>query len=158
MLFHLAFSCIVLFLHLQANPSKLKIGTRTRYGLRALIEIATNGINGGILQKDISLHQSLSNKYLDQIIHGLKSSGLIANVKGKKSGYRLNRDAEKITLLDVHNALEPGLFIVECLAPGCHCERTDDCPAYEVWGDLNKMIIQYMKNHTLADVLQKKRL
>lgn len=136
----------------------MKIGTRTRYGLRTLIEIATNGHDSGVLQKDISLHQSLSNKYLDQIIHGLKSSGLIANVKGKKSGYRLNREAEKITLLDVHNALEPELFIVECLAPECHCERTDNCPAYEVWDDLNKMIVQYMKKHTLADVMQKKRI
>jgi Rrf2 family protein len=134
----------------------LKIGTRTRYGLRALLEIAKTGYTGGVLQKDISIQQSLSNKYLDHIIHGLKASGLIVNVKGKKSGYRLNRKAEEITLLDIHNALEPEIFIVECLAPECNCNRTDHCPAYEVWGDLNTIIVEYLKNITLADVLYKK--
>jgi Rrf2 family protein len=134
----------------------LKIGTRTRYGLRAILEIARTGHTGGVLQKDISLSQSLSNKYLDHIIHGLKSSGLIVNIKGKKSGYRLNRKPEDITLLDVHNALEREIFIVECLEPVCNCDRSENCPAYEVWGDLNKIIIAYLKNITLADMLHKK--
>ncbi len=133
----------------------MKIGTRTRYGLRTLLEIAKIGYTGGVLQKDISLHQSLSNKYLDHIIHGLKTSGLIINVKGKKSGYRLNRKAEDITLLDIHNALEPEIFIVECLTPECNCDRSDHCPAYQVWGGLNKIIVDYLKNVTLADVLRK---
>jgi Rrf2 family protein len=134
----------------------LKIGTRTRYGLRTLLEIAENEHTGGVFQKDISVQQSLSIKYLDQIIHGLKLSGLITNAKGKKSGYRLNRKAEDITLLDIHNALEPEIFLVECLSPECICERIENCPAHDIWGDLNRVVIEYMKNITLADVLHKK--
>ncbi|HRS19749.1 MAG TPA: Rrf2 family transcriptional regulator, partial [Bacteroidales bacterium] len=70
----------------------MKLNTKTRYGLRAIIEIAMNSSEHGVLQKDIAKTQNISNKYLDQIIAELKSADLIVNTGGKKSGYRLNGD------------------------------------------------------------------
>src|SRR5690554_4558994 len=85
----------------------MKITTKTRYGLRAMIEIARETNEQGILQKEIARRQDLSNKYLDQIILGLKLADLIMNVHGKKSGYILARPAEEITLFDIYQAFEP---------------------------------------------------
>jgi Rrf2 family protein len=131
----------------------LKIGTRTRYGLRTLLEIASNKNEGGVFQKDISINQSLSIKYLDHIIHSLKTSGLITNVKGKKSGYKLARKPEEISIYDVHKAFEPELCLVECLTPAFDCERSEQCLARGAWNDLNLMIVNYMKSISLADMI-----
>jgi Rrf2 family protein len=133
----------------------LKIGTRTRYGLRTLLEIALNENSKGVFQKEIAANQDLSTKYLDHIIHSLKTSGLICNVKGKKSGYRLTRKPEEITVFDVHQAFEPVICLVECLSDNMICERSNQCQAKGMWNELNVLVINYLKSVTLADILNK---
>lgn len=132
----------------------MKIGTRTRYGLRTILEIAGNNSEGGVFQKDIAVNQELSNKYLDHLIHSLKTAGLITNVKGKKSGYRLSRNAETITVYDVHQAFEPSICLVECVSHDYSCNRVDHCLAQGIWKNLNELIINYLKSITLADLLK----
>src|SRR5690554_4117050 len=103
----------------------MKITTKTRYGLRAMIEIARETNKQGILQKEIARRQDLSNKYLDQIVLGLKLADLIMNVHGKKSGYILARPAEEITLFDIYQAFEPPFHLVDCLAPNYVCRSEE---------------------------------
>ena len=134
----------------------MKIGTRTRYGLRTLLEIADNESSGGIFQKEIALNQELSIKYLDHIIHALKTSNLICNVKGKKSGYMLTRSPDQISIFDIYNAFEPGICLVECLSDNFICDRNTQCVAKGLWGDLNILIINYLKSVTLSDLLKKR--
>jgi Rrf2 family protein len=120
-----------------------------------MVEIARDEKAQGIFQKDISISQNLSNKYLDQIIHALKISGLIANVKGKKSGYRLTRKPENITVLDIHKAFEPMICMAECLSEDFICERNNQCRTKDVWNGLNECIINYLKSVSLADILNR---
>jgi len=133
----------------------MKITTKTRYGLRAMIEIARETKRDGILQKEISLRQNLSIKYLDQIILALKTAGLITNVHGKKSGYILTRPSEKITIFDIHQAFEPPFSLVDCLSPTYICEKEKTCAAKVFWKGLNKIIIDYFKSYTLHQILHK---
>lgn len=119
-----------------------------------MLEIALNKDSKGVFQKEIASNQSLSTKYLDQIIHELKTSGLICNVKGKKSGYMLTRKPEDITVFDIHQAFEPDVCLVECLSGNFLCERNDQCLARGVWKQLNVMIINYLKSITLAGLLK----
>jgi len=131
----------------------VKIGTRTRYGLRTIIEIARGDSIKGVFQKDIAVSQSLSIKYLDHIIHELKTAGLITNVKGKKSGYLLTRPPEDITVFDIHNAFEPDLCLVECLSPNYQCNRSEHCEAQGLWKGLNLLITNYLRSVTVADLV-----
>jgi Rrf2 family protein len=131
----------------------LKITTKTRYGLRAMMEIARETDKNGILQKDISLRQKLSLKYLDQIVTALKAAGLITNVHGKKSGYVLARPASQITMLDIHQAFEPAIQVVDCIAPTYFCEKERYCAAKSFWKGLNHLIVDYFSSFTLADML-----
>lgn len=133
----------------------MKIGTRTRYGLRTLLEIAMSDDTGGVFQKDISVNQDISNKYLDHIIHALKTAGLITNVKGKKSGYKLLKNPSEITVYDVHHAFEPTICIAECLDSNFTCERSKNCLVQGVWKDLNVVIISYLKSVTIQDLVSK---
>lgn len=135
----------------------MKIRTRTRYGVRTMLEIAQFASNEkGVFQKDISKNQKISNKYLDHIIQALKTSQLITNVRGKKSGYILTRKASEITIFDIHRAFEPGICLVECLSGSFHCPKEDGCLTKGFWGQLNNLIINYFKSVTLEDLINKR--
>jgi Rrf2 family protein len=134
----------------------VKISTRTRYGIRTLLEIAMSGSKSGVFQKDIAKNQSISNKYLDHIIHALKASNLISNSKGKKSGYILTRKPSTITVFDIHNAFESGICLVECLSGNYNCDRKKACLTKGFWAKLNNLITDYFKSVTLDDLMNKK--
>lgn len=131
----------------------MKFSTKTRYGLRAMLEIAHHSPTSGILQKDISRNQNISVKYLDHIIHALKAAELIINVKGKKSGYILTREPSEITVYDIHNAFEPGICVIDCLSRSINCDREEGCAAKGFWGGLNKKIVDYFNSISLEDLL-----
>ncbi len=118
-----------------------------------MVEIALNESGKGIYQKKIAENQDISVKYLDHIIHALKASGLITNIKGKKSGYILTRQPSEITMYDIHNAFEPGICIIDCLSPNISCDREDKCAAKGFWGKLNNQIVDYFKSVTLEDLV-----
>ncbi|WP_159518866.1 RrF2 family transcriptional regulator [Sunxiuqinia indica] len=130
----------------------MKFSTKTRYGIRAMLEIAKDESQSGVFQKDIAANQKISVKYLDQIIHALKAAGLIINLRGKKSGYILTRQPSEITILDIHSAFEPGICVIDCLAQSFHCDRETTCRVKGFWGELNRMIVDYFKGVTLEDL------
>lgn len=131
----------------------MRFSTKTRYGIRAMIEIAKADQEKGIFQKDISKNQEISNKYLDHIIMALKVSGLICNAKGKKSGYVLCRKASEITALDIHNAFEPGICVIDCMAQSHNCTRDHGCLAKGFWAELNNKITDHFKSITLEELI-----
>lgn len=131
----------------------MKFSTKTRYGVRAMLEIAMHTSNGGIFQKDISKNQDISNKYLDHIIHGLKVADLISK-KGKKGGYVLTRKPSEITIYDINNAFEPGICVIECLDKINICNRKKGCRVRGFWSKLNNIIISYLQGVTLEDLLE----
>jgi len=134
----------------------MKFSTKTRYAMRAMVEIAKVDQTTGIFQKDISENQKISIKYLDQIIHSLKRAKLIKNVKGKKSGYKLVRKASEINMLDIHLAFEPEIAVIECLSEQFTCEMRVNCFTYPFWQGLNDVISDYFAKFTLEDLVEKR--
>ncbi len=130
----------------------MKLNTKTRYGVRTMIELAMDWQGKGLFQKEISERQGISYKYLDHIISALKTKGLIVNVDGKKSGYRLTRAPENITVYDIFTAFEPDISIMDCLSPDRQCESNTKCVAHELWGGLNNHIIKYLRSQNLKDL------
>jgi Rrf2 family protein len=136
----------------------VKFGTKTRYGIRAMLEIALKTEQDGVFQKDIAINQDISLKYLDYIIHALKAASLITNANGKKIGYVLARKASTISMYDIHNAFEPGICIVDCLtvdylSQNIMCKRDNKCAVKKFWVELNTLIIDYLKKTTLEDMV-----
>jgi Rrf2 family protein len=134
----------------------MKFSTKTRYGLRAMIELANDKTNEGVYQKDISKNQDISIKYLDQIIHSLKIAGLISNVKGKKSGYILTKKPSEIRIYDIHRAFENDICVIDCMSANFHCDRMAECTVQSFWKGLNQVVIDFFKNTTLEDVAEGK--
>lgn len=134
----------------------MKFNTKTRYGLRTMLELAINeDKDEGTFQKEIAKNQEVSVKYLDHIIAALKSAGLVVNVGGKKSGYRLNKPAEEITIYDIYVAFEDELLIIDCLHPDGHCPRKQNCVLKDYWCDLNESIRTSMVSQNLKDLAVK---
>jgi Rrf2 family protein len=134
----------------------MKFNTKTRYGLRTMIELAVNaGKDEGIFQKEIAENQDVSVKYLDHIIADLKSAGLVVNAGGKKSGYRLNKPAEDITVYDIYIAFEDELSIIDCLQPDGDCPRKKNCVLKDYWCELNESIRASMVSQNLQDLALK---
>lgn len=134
----------------------MKINTKIRYGLRAMISISCCEEPRGLLQKDIAESQKLSNKYLDAIISALKSKGLITTFKGKGSGYKLTRPANQITMYDIYTAFEP-ITIVECLDNPDFCGFECCCSANRYWSEMKSEFIKILKSKTLEEITIKER-
>lgn len=118
-----------------------------------MIEIASGSPEKGIFQKDIAKNQEISNKYLDHIIAALKAKGLIRNVKGKKSGYMLNRDPASITIYDIYNAFEPEICLMECLSENFKCKRLDKCVLHVFCQTLNNQLIEFIRSYSLQAIM-----
>jgi Rrf2 family protein len=120
-----------------------------------MIEIAMQKDGHGTLQKDIASKQEISEKYLDPIIAGLKAAGLIINTGGRKSGYKIAKPADNITVYDVFRAFEMPLSIVPCILNNELCYKSNCCVAMDYWSDFNNHMIQHLQSTTVKQLVQK---
>ena len=102
----------------------MKLSTRTRYGLRAIIELAEHNGATPLQTKVIAASQDISVKYLEQLMTILRSAGLVRSIRGSKGGYMLAKSPNQIKLSDVFDCLEGHVTTVECVEDRSFCERT----------------------------------
>lgn len=114
----------------------MKINTKVRYGLRALIEVAEKGKFDPVRTSELAKSQNLSVKYLEALMVKMKKAGLVNSVRGNKGGYLLAKKVSQITAYDVFVALDESLEIVPCLCEDKICERGEFCPTKRVWEDI----------------------
>ena len=135
------------------------ISTRGRYALRMMLDLAQNQGDGYVALKDIAARQEISKKYLEQIIPLLNRAGLLQTARGVQGGYRLTRQPEEYTVLDILTVTETGLAAVACLeqdAPAC--PRCAECLTLPVWQGLDQVVREYLSGITLQDVLDKRNV
>ena len=135
----------------------MKLSTRTRYGIRAIIELAQHGIEKPLQLKIIAQRQDISVKYLEQLITILKSAGFVRSIRGSKGGYILARPADHIKLSEVFNCLEGSVTTAECVGDKQYCERSSDCVARELWIEVEQAIENVLQAITLQDLVDRAR-
>jgi Rrf2 family protein len=132
----------------------MKLSTRSRYGLRLLMELASRETDKPVFLSDIAESQNISEKYLSKLVIPLRSAGLLDSVRGASGGYVLNKRPEDITLWNVVQALEGGISLVDCVDNSRVCDRATTCPARRTWGGLERAMKEYCEGLTLADILK----
>ncbi|MCL6471423.1 MAG: RrF2 family transcriptional regulator [Firmicutes bacterium] len=137
----------------------MKLTTKSRYGTRAMLDIALNCEKGPVSLKDLAQRQGISVKYLEQIIPALKAAGFIISIRGPSGGYILAKSASKIKILDLIQALEGSVSPSDCIDTPMLCPRVDECATYDVWKEVREAIDKILGSWTLADLaaLQKKK-
>lgn len=134
----------------------MKLSTKARYGLRAVLEIArTFGSENPAKRKQIAATQSISDSYLENILIILKNSGIIDTTRGINGGYILNRAPGKINLFEVVTALEGPLDLVDCVGCSSVCAKTETCPTRSVWKQLADSWRTILENQTIQDLLDR---
>ena len=133
----------------------MKISTKGRYGLRALLDIAMHAHNGGpVLLCDIAKRQDISPKYLEQIFATLHGAGLINTVRGRKGGYLLTKPPDAIRLKEIITVLEGPCALVDCVANQAVCARAEKCAARDIWSLLSNKVDDLLSGFTLADLVK----
>ncbi len=130
----------------------MKLSTRTRYGVRAILELAMSGNKGPLQLKIIAQRQDISVKYLEQLMVVLKTAGFVRSIRGSKGGYMLAKAPEQIELIDVLHCLEGTVITVECVDNKDYCTRAEDCAARDLWVKVQKAIEDVLRSMTLQDL------
>jgi len=133
----------------------MKISTRGRYAVRALIYLVNNVDNGPVSLQNISTSENISITYLGQIFFHLKQLEIVKSVRGPGGGYILQKSPEDITLSDITKAAEEPLIIAECLEHPDKCEKSSECQSRILWSFIHNIIDNFLKNITLADFKNK---
>ena len=132
----------------------MKISTKGRYGLRALVDLSIYGKTGApVLLSDIAKRQGISEKYLEQIANRLHKSGLVKTVRGRKGGYLLNKPESEIGLNEIIEILEGPICVVDCVAKPGVCEKSSLCSTRDIWSVLSNKITETLSRYTLADLV-----
>lgn len=130
----------------------MKISTRGRYGLRAMLDLSVNEKSGAIPLREISERQDISEQYLEQLFASLRKNGLVKSVRGAHGGYLLNDSPEKITVKDIITSLEGPIAPVDCVLKEDDCDKKGSCVTHQLWVKIKEDIVELMDSITLADL------
>ena len=129
--------------------------TKARYGLRAMVELATHYGKGALQLREVARRQGVSEKYLEHLFRFLRMAGLVRSVRGASGGYVLARSPGDITVLEVIEALEGVLDPVECVGNSDVCQRWDICVARDVWCGVKDVLYGYLSSVNLEMLAEK---
>ncbi|MBW8016877.1 MAG: Rrf2 family transcriptional regulator [Planctomycetes bacterium] len=133
----------------------MKLSTRSRYGLRAVLELAIDYGNKPMQIKTIAEREDISNKYLEQLMSTLKAYGLVRSIRGPKGGYLLAKAPVDIKVSEVFTALEGPMITVECVDHPEFCVRCTDCVTRQVWADIQSAMMNVLESQTLQDLVDR---
>ncbi|MDO4322971.1 MAG: Rrf2 family transcriptional regulator [Lachnospiraceae bacterium] len=136
----------------------MKLSTKGRYGLRAMIDLAQYSEEEAVSISSISQRQSISESYLEQLVARLRKAGLVMSIRGAQGGYRLTRPADTISVGDVLRALEGNLEAVECSAHTDEgCQGADLCVTKYVWQRINESIAKTVDEMMLSQLVEESK-
>jgi len=135
----------------------MKISTRGRYGIRAMLDLAQHYDEGLVLVKDVAARQQISERYLEHLFLYLKTAGLVRSIRGARGGFVLNSSPDRIRLIEIVRASEGTWSLVECVCDAGVCSRSAKCAARDVWIELQSVIDEMLASLTLQDLLERQQ-
>lgn len=135
----------------------MKLGTKVRYGTRAMLDLALRPWDEIVSLKEIAERQSISQKYLESLFSALQVAGLVRSARGPRGGYALTRPPETITVREIYQVLEGSEGFAPCTGDPEVCERYDVCAARELWARMHAEAMRVLDETTLARLAQDAR-
>lgn len=132
----------------------MKLSTKGRYGLKAMLDLAINNSQGQISLKSIAERQDISENYLEQLFAVLRKSGLVKSIRGSQGGYILAQQPEAITVGNILRALEGSLAPVDCVVETdpAKCSRSEECVTKFIWLKIRDSVNEVVDSITLEDL------
>lgn len=137
------------------------ISNRCKYALKALIYIARQDKDKSILSTEISNDENIPKKFLENILRDLKNAQFLTSRRGAKGGYRLNKDPEKVTLIEVIRLMDGPIALLPCVSIMYHqpcdtCTTEDNCTIRDVFIEVRDATLEIYRKTTLASLAKKK--
>jgi Rrf2 family cysteine metabolism transcriptional repressor len=131
----------------------MKISTRGRYGIRALLDLAMRWGQGPVQLKDISQNQDISLQYLEHLMRPLITAGFVRSMRGARGGVWLARPPDEIKLAEVLDVLIGSIAPVECVDDPELCNRSKHCATRDIWYEMKKAMDEVLDSVSLQDMV-----
>ncbi len=130
----------------------MKLTTKGRYAVTAILDVALRQQKGPISLADISFRQDISLSYLEQLFSKLRKNGLVKSVRGPGGGYLLGRESSAINIAEIILAVNEPLDATRCQGQG-NCNDGETCLTHHLWKDLSNQIKDFLTSISLAELL-----
>jgi Rrf2 family iron-sulfur cluster assembly transcriptional regulator len=130
----------------------MRLSTKGRYAVTAMLDLALNGQEGPVTLSDISENQGISLSYLEQLFAALRARQLVRGVRGPGGGYFLGRPADEISIADIICAVDEWVEFTRCQGKE-DCRGGQRCLTHSLWDDLSRQIYDFLTDITLADLV-----
>ena len=132
----------------------MRLTTKGRYAVTAMLDLALHKDQGPVSLADISQRQAISLSYLEQLFAKLRRGSLVNSVRGPGGGYELQGGSESIYIAQIVDAVNESLDSTKCKGAG-DCQGGETCLTHYLWEDLSEQIHTFLEGISLADLVAK---
>lgn len=134
----------------------MRLSTKGRYAVMALVDLAARGKDGPIALADIATRQEISLSYLEQLFSKLRRGGIVRSVRGPGGGYMLAIPADQLRISDITMAVDEPIRATRCSPgspKGCMNNKVR-CVTHDLWEELGNQIYMFLNSVTVEDVIE----
>jgi Rrf2 family iron-sulfur cluster assembly transcriptional regulator len=135
----------------------MKLTTRGRYAVTAMLDLAIHGDEKPVSLADISGRQEISLSYLEQLFAKLRRGDLVTSVRGPGGGYRLARARRQIFVAEIIDAVDESVDATNCNGKG-NCHHGEVCLTHHLWQDLSEQIHDFLSQISLAELVDRREI
>jgi Rrf2 family iron-sulfur cluster assembly transcriptional regulator len=137
----------------------MKMSTKGRYAVMAMIDIAVHSGGEPVSLAEIAERQDISHEYLEQLFGRLRKAKLVESARGPGGGYRLARDKSMIPVAEIIAAVDEELQFTRCEGDAVEgCVKGERCNAHDLWSSLGRQMMYFLSSISLEDVVEKRNL
>jgi Rrf2 family transcriptional regulator, iron-sulfur cluster assembly transcription factor len=135
----------------------MRLTTKGRYAVTAMLDLALHQGEGPITLADISRRQGISLSYLEQLFASLRKKGLVDSTRGPGGGYQLSRTPHDIAVADVISAVDEKVDATRC-GGQANCQENQQCLTHDLWMDLSRQIHDFLSAITLGQLVERRTI
>ena len=135
----------------------MKLTTKGRYAVTAMLDLALHAKSGPVSLADISERQGISISYLEQLFAKLRKNDLVSSVRGPGGGYRLSREGAQIYVAQIIDAVDEKVDVTRCSGNG-DCQDGETCLTHDLWQDLSKQLHDFLSSISLQNLVDRQHV